>query len=814
MEVREVEGRSLQPPSVSTVAVAVNGKNNCKSAVKWALGKFVPEGRVQFKLLHVRARITMVPTAMGNYLPISQVRDEVASAYKKEVEWRTTAMLLPYKQMCSQKQVEAEAVVIEADDVADAISEEIAKFSINTLVIGASSRSMLARKLRGRDVCSRISERVPSFCTVYVVSKGRLSSVRASTSETNESARDERSDSNLSTNSCLSSTSSTQTECTNTTPSVNFSHFRSSSLPDQRYQALLTINQAVVNKRASPDDTHHSKSLSVSTEEEVMSSNSSFSDFQYGGSMESSYRSFQTDSQSCYSDQASTSDLPTDSPLPGSQVDISFELERLRIELRHVRGMYTMAQNEKTDAARQVNELSRRRAEEIIKLKEIHDREAKARELASLEKERSEAVKWEAEVVMECAEREVMRRIVAETKAARDAEEKQKLEKALVCSDQQYKKFTWEEIVSATSSFSDSLRIGMGGYGMVYKCNLQHTMAAVKVLHSNEGHRTKQFQQELEILSRMRHPHLLLLLGACPDRGCLVYEYMENGSLDDRLLCINNKPPIPWFDRYRIAWEVASALVFLHNSKPEPIVHRDLKPANILLDHNLVSKIGDIGLSTLLPLADSSLSAMYKDTAPAGTFCYIDPEYQRTGLVSVKSDVYAFGMVILQLLTAKSPLGLTDVVETALEEGRLMDVLDRQGGEWPTEETQELAALGLNCTELRRRDRPDLQDQILPMLERLKGLADRARNPASSVMSIPPSHFICPILQDVMDDPCVAADGYTYERRAIDLWLSMNDKSPMTNSPLPHKYLVPNYTLISAIMEWKSKNQLHLPCDS
>eukprot|EP00268_Persea_americana_P020171 TRINITY_DN20403_c0_g1_i3.p1 TRINITY_DN20403_c0_g1~~TRINITY_DN20403_c0_g1_i3.p1 ORF type:complete len:651 (-),score=123.16 TRINITY_DN20403_c0_g1_i3:642-2594(-) len=650
MEVPEV-GEELVSiaSSVSTVAVAVNGKRNCKAALKWALERFGPEGRHFFKLLHVRPKITMVPTE--------------TSAYKKEIEWRTNAVLLPYKKMCSQKKVEAEAVVIEADDVPGAISLEIAKFSISTLVIGASSRSLLARKFRGHDVSSRISGCIPSFCTVYIISKGRLSSVRTSTSDTDERTLDGRSDSNVSIKSSSSSTSSPQTEWTDTGSVSNHSFYRSSSLPDQRYQALLTINEAIVNKRPSPLDTHHLRSLSLNTEEDARGSSSNCSGIKDGVSIACTSRSYQTDNKSWISDQVSMSDILTDLSLSG-QVDVDFELEKLRIELRHAQGMYEMAQNETNDAS-----------------------------------------------------------------------------------------------------------------------------------------------QHLEILSTIRHPHLLLLLGACLDHGCLVYEYMENGSLDDRLFRKNNTPPIPWFVRYRIAWEIASALVFLHNAEPKPIVHRDLKPANILLDRNFVSKIGDVGISTLLPTASSSMSTMAKDTAPAGTFCYIDPEYQRTGKVSPKSDVYAFGMVILQLLTTKPPLALTETVETALEEGRLVDILDSKAGKWPIEETQELAALGLSCAELRRRDRPDLKDKVLPMLERLKEIAARAQELVPVVPSVPPNHFICPILQDVMEDPCVAADGYTYERRAIDQCLRMNDKSPVTNAPFPHKNLIPNFNLLSAIMEWKSKHQ-------
>nr|DAD47154.1 TPA_asm: hypothetical protein HUJ06_017091 [Nelumbo nucifera] len=490
------------------------------------------------------------------------------------------------------------------------------------------------------------------------------------------------------------------------------------------------------------------------------------------------------------------------------QVDINFELERLRIELRHVRGMYAMAQNEILDASWRLNNLSKQWMEEANKLKEVTLKEVEAGELVRQEKEKHEAARKEAEFLNECAGREALQRKEAEAKANRETREKERLEKVLMGPDQQYKKFTWEEIVSATSSFSENLRIGTGAYGTVYKCNLHYTVAAVKVLHSKENHRTKQFQQELEILSKIHHPHLLLLIGACPDHGCLVYEYMENGSLDERLLRKDNTPPIPWFERYRIAWEIASALVFLHSSKPKPIIHRDLKPANILLDHNFVSKIGDVGLSTLLPSSHSSVATLCKNTGPVGTLCYIDPEYQRTGLVSPKSDVYAFGMVILQLLTAKPAMALAHIVETALGDGHLIDILDHEAGNWPIEETQKLAVLGLSCTELQRGDRPDLRTQVLPVLESLKEIAARGRGLApGGLQPSPPSHFICPILKDVMDNPCVAADGYTYDRRAIEIWLAQNDKSPMTNLPLPNKNLLPNYTLLSAITEWKSTKQ-------
>jgi serine/threonine protein kinase len=248
-----------------------------------------------------------------------------------------------------------------------------------------------------------------------------------------------------------------------------------------------------------------------------------------------------------------------------------------------------------------------------------------------------------------------------------------------------------------------------------------------------------------------------MLLGACPDRGCLVYEYMENGSLADRLQRINDTPPIAWFHRFRIAQEIVSALLFLHNTKPNPIIHRDLKPENVLLDANLVSKIGDVGLSTLVPLKDTLSSlTVYKKTGVAGTLFYLDPEYQRTGQVSVKSDTYSFGMVILQLLTARPPIGLPEVVERAVEDAELSSVLDESAGSWPLKEAYDLANLALSCLEMRSKSRPDLRSKVAVELERLNNLVAALFEPVQAAAELPqpPSHFMCPILKVTKEWMC------------------------------------------------------------
>lgn len=231
---------------------------------------------------------------------------------------------------------------------------------------------------------------------------------------------------------------------------------------------------------------------------------------------------------------------------------------------------------------------------------------------------------------------------------------------------------------------------------------------------------------QVEVLSCIRHPNMVLLLGACPEYGCLVYEYMGNGSLEDRLHRKGNSPVLPWQLRFKIAAEISTGLLFLHQAKPEPLVHRDLKPANILLDQNFVSKISDVGLARLVPPSVANTITQYLMTSTAGTFCYIDPEYQQTGMLGTKSDIYSLGILFLQLITAKPPMGLTHHVERAIERGLFANVLDPSVSDWPVDDALIFAKIALKCAQLRRKDRPDLKNDVLPELNRLRVIAEES----------------------------------------------------------------------------------------
>ncbi|KAL0311855.1 UNVERIFIED_CONTAM: U-box domain-containing protein 34 [Sesamum radiatum] len=398
------------------------------------------------------------------------------------------------------------------------------------------------------------------------------------------------------------------------------------------------------------------------------------------------------------------------------------EVLRLKQEMKETMNMYNAACKEAVSAQQRADELQKMKLDEKNRLEQARLAEEAALALVEIEKAKCRAAIEAAEKAQKIAEKEMQRRKQAEQKAKREAEEKYRALDVLSNNDVRYRKYTIAEIQAATDNFSRSRKIGEGGYGPVFKGKLDHTPVAIKVLRPDAAQGRKQFQQEVEVLSCIRHPNMVLLMGACPEYGCLVYEFMDNGTLEDRLFRKGNTPPIPWGIRFKIASDIATGLLFLHQTKPEPLVHRDLKPANILLDHNNTCKISDVGLARLVPPSVADSVTQYHMTSAAGTFCYIDPEYQQTGELGTKSDIYSLGVILLQIITARPPMGLTHHVERAIQNETFADLLDPTIPDWPVEEALGFANLALKCAELRKKDRPDLATVILPELNRLKDL--------------------------------------------------------------------------------------------
>uniref|UniRef100_A0A7N0VKB2 RING-type E3 ubiquitin transferase n=1 Tax=Kalanchoe fedtschenkoi TaxID=63787 RepID=A0A7N0VKB2_KALFE len=285
---------------------------------------------------------------------------------------------------------------------------------------------------------------------------------------------------------------------------------------------------------------------------------------------------------------------------------------------------------------------------------------------------------------------------------------------------QGYRAYSTSEIADATNLFSQSQMIGRGSYGRVYACLLDHTPVAVKVLDPHVANQDKLiFQRVAETLAATRHPNVVLLLGACPEQSCLVYEYMENGSLEDCLYCNGNALALPWQVRFRMVADIGSALVSLHHTKPEPIVHRGLTSRNILLDGSYAAKLSDVGLRTVLN-PSAAYQVTQKSLSQSERASFIDPECRESGALDPASDVYSFGVVMLQMLTARSPVGLIGQVKTAINERTLVSILDPAINTMPVGAALSFAKLALQCSEPKPSDRPDLALYVLPELNKLK----------------------------------------------------------------------------------------------
>ncbi|CAI5466866.1 unnamed protein product [Closterium sp. Yama58-4] len=483
------------------------------------------------------------------------------------------------------------------------------------------------------------------------------------------------------------------------------------------------------------------------------------------------------------------------------------EKARLEAEQRAQRAL-----SEADRSLREVEAQNKRRELETAVRIEMASQEA-ARAMAAAEEARKQA-ELEAQKTEVAMKQAAMTRaaLELEEKRRQEAEKKAKAEKGGMRMMANYREYSYDDIVMATENFKAERKLGEGGFGTVFSGTLHHTPVAVKVLKNTDAMQAAhEFQQEVEVLSQIQHPHVVMLLGCCPDRYCLVYEFMANGSLEDRLLCANNTPPLPWYTRMRVAAEIASALLILH-TRPVPIVHRDLKPGNILLDKNFVAKLGDVGLAKLMPGLSMDQTYM-RESVPVGTFAYVDPEFQRTGEFGPKSDVYALGIVLLDLLTGRKPNvyeGLEEAVDDGDEEA-MREFLDERAGNWPLDIVMEVAKIAVKCSEMRRKKRPDLETHVMPVLDRARARAVQAeeearRTPVKRSLGDAPSSLFCPITQEMMVNPVLAADGHTYEKEAIESWLESSDRSPMTNEKLPSKDLVPNHAVRTMINDWRERN--------
>ncbi|KAH1031052.1 hypothetical protein J1N35_043226 [Gossypium stocksii] len=312
--------------------------------------------------------------------------------------------------------------------------------------------------------------------------------------------------------------------------------------------------------------------------------------------------------------------------------------------------------------------------------------------------------------------------------------------------------FSFAELKTATKNFRPDMVLGEGGFGKVFKGWIDEkalgksgsaTLVAVKKLNSESLQGFEEWQSEVNFLGRLSHPHLVRLLGYCwEDKELLlVYEFMQKGSLENHLFGRGSSvQSLEWNIRIKIAIGAAKGLSFLHSSDKK-VIYRDFKASNILLDGLLVTlqsytaKLSDFGLAKLGPSASQS----HVTTRVMGTYGYAAPEYVATGHLYVKSDVYGFGVVLVEILTGLRALdpnrpsgqhNLSEWIKPYLSDRRkLKSIMDyRLEGKYPSKAAVRIAQLALKCLEPEPKYRPSMKE-VVETLEQIESINDNPKEP-------------------------------------------------------------------------------------
>ncbi|KAH7445445.1 hypothetical protein KP509_01G009600 [Ceratopteris richardii] len=280
-------------------------------------------------------------------------------------------------------------------------------------------------------------------------------------------------------------------------------------------------------------------------------------------------------------------------------------------------------------------------------------------------------------------------------------------------------RFTVEELAKATGDFGLDHEIGSGGFGKVFYGKLENGKeVAIKRSTSTSTQGGSEFQNEVLLLSRLHHRNLVRLEGFCDDNDLqiLVYEYVPNGNLHKHLFQQNSGQSFGWLKRLDIAVGIAQGLDYLHSFADPPVIHRDVKPSNVLLDNNLVAKVADFGISRTTREFETHVS-----TTPAGTAGYIDPQYFLRRQLTTASDVYGFGVVLLELITGQKAIdpsrledhNLVEWAKVKMKSEGIQGIVDpRMRDDVPLSIYGRVTHLAINCASFNKNDRPHMKEVV------------------------------------------------------------------------------------------------------
>ncbi|KAM5577694.1 G-type lectin S-receptor-like serine/threonine-protein kinase RKS1 [Rosa sericea] len=281
--------------------------------------------------------------------------------------------------------------------------------------------------------------------------------------------------------------------------------------------------------------------------------------------------------------------------------------------------------------------------------------------------------------------------------------------------------FDLSTISAATNNFSDSNRLGEGGFGPVYKGVLSSgTEIAVKRLSKNSGQGNEEFKNEVVLIAKLQHRNLVRILGYCvqDEEKMLIYEYLPNKSLDSFIFNEMKRTSLDWTRRLEIIFGIARGILYLHQDSRLRIIHRDLKASNILLDYDMNPKIADFGVARIFGANQIAANT----NRVVGTYGYMSPEYAMEGLFSVKSDVYSFGVLLLEIVTGRKNISyyydnpdsnLVGHVWDLWKEGRALEIVDTSLGEsYPISEVLRCIQIALLCVQEYANDRPTMSKVV------------------------------------------------------------------------------------------------------
>ncbi|KAL8544999.1 hypothetical protein ACS0TY_005270 [Phlomoides rotata] len=312
------------------------------------------------------------------------------------------------------------------------------------------------------------------------------------------------------------------------------------------------------------------------------------------------------------------------------------------------------------------------------------------------------------------------------------------------------REFTLAELREATNNFNRLLKIGEGGFGSVYKGSIkapgegQPTIVAIKKLNTQGSQGHKQWVAEVQFLGVLDHPNLVKLLGYCSmdgERGIhrlLVYEYMHNKSLEDHIFN-RTVPVVPWIARLNVILGAAQGMAYLHEGLEVQVIYRDFKSSNVLLDKDFNPKLSDFGLAREGPTGDST----HVSTAPVGTRGYAAPEYVATGRLTVKSDIWSFGVVLYEILTGRRTidrnLPLTEqklldwVKRFPADSKRFSMIMDpRLQKQYSINAARRIAKLANKCLSKNPKDRPAMSQVVEILKEAMEESQGASSDPRTS----------------------------------------------------------------------------------